>query len=142
MFKVLFGDIGSGKLFRLQYLGYSILLGLIGMGIAIAIGASIGMAEKQIGGDLQQAQAQLLAQFGIPAIVLIGALFAILFLAHLNLMAKRFRNMGLPGWWTVLAVLLAGILLSSLISQNVSNILSTLVWLALLLVPAGAFSNS
>lgn len=81
-------------------------------------------------------------QFRLLAIILTVILFPTLFLTHLNLMAKRIRNIRLPDWRTLLAIILAGILVSALVSQNASNILSTLVWLALLLIPSGAFSSS
>ena len=141
MFGVLFGDITSGRLLRLPYLGYSILIGVLGLLIAIGIGASLGIAERLVGGDIQQAQEQLREQFGIPAIIIIGAIFSVLFLAHLNLMAKRIRDMGLPGWWMVLALFVAAALTAGFVSQQASGAFNSLTWLALLLIPTGMFGG-
>jgi uncharacterized membrane protein YhaH (DUF805 family) len=51
-----------------------------------------------VGGDLQEAQAQLASDFGGPAVIVVQLLFAILFVAKLNIMAKRIRDIGLNGW--------------------------------------------
>ncbi|MEA3277530.1 MAG: DUF805 domain-containing protein [Pseudomonadota bacterium] len=141
MFRVLFGDLANGRLLRLPYLGYSILLGVIAVAIGIGIGAAIGVAENLVGGDIEAVQTQLREQFGVPALVLISVLFAGLFFAGLNLMAKRIRDIGLPGWWTVLAFLVVSVVLSLAVSQQASSGFHFLVWIVLLLVPTGAFGG-
>lgn len=115
---------------------------MLGLGIAIGIGAAIGVAENLVGGDIQQAQSQLREQFGAPAIIVVGVIFLVLFLAHLNLMAKRVRDMGLPGWWTVLALIVVAALISGLVSQQASGAFNSLVWLALLLIPTGMLGGT
>jgi uncharacterized membrane protein YhaH (DUF805 family) len=57
-----------------------------------------------VGGDLQEAQAQLASDFGGLAVIVVPLLFAILFVAKLNIMAKRIRDIGLNGWWIVLVI--------------------------------------
>ena len=141
MFRVLFGEISSGRLLRLPYLGWSVLVGVLGLAIAIGIGLAIGVAEQIVGGDLQSAQTQLTQQFGIPAIILVFALYAVLLFASLNVMAKRLRDIGLPGWWAVVAIAIIGMLISAVASQEVASGVNFLVWIALLLVPTGLFGG-
>jgi uncharacterized membrane protein YhaH (DUF805 family) len=102
MLKSYFGDVKSGRLQRLPFLGYFILLQIIMVAIAVGIGAGIGAVENLVGGDLQQAQEMLRTRFGIPVIILLAILYGALFFAMLNLEAKRIRDMGLPGWWPLL----------------------------------------
>ncbi|MBW2208518.1 MAG: hypothetical protein JRG79_16550, partial [Deltaproteobacteria bacterium] len=63
MIKALFGDVKTGRLMRLQYLGYSLLLSLLMFGFGLAIVLAIGAGEHIIGGDLQQAQDKLREMF-------------------------------------------------------------------------------
>lgn len=141
MFKTLFGDPTTGCLARLPYLGYWILLGLLGVVIAIGIGASIGAAENMVGGDIQQAQAQLREHLGLPAVLLVFAFAMLLLFGNLNLMAKRLRDMGLPGWWVVLGFVVLSALISGGISERASGGLYFLFWIALLLIPTDMFTR-
>ena len=135
MFNGLFGSVIDGRLARLAFLGYLILIAFLVIGIGIGIAVTIGIAEQVIGGDLQAAQAQLQQQFGIVAIVGIGVVFLLLAFAGLNLQAKRIRDIGLPGWWTVLGLAIAGGALSYAVSEQAASGLHSLVMLVLLLVP-------
>ena len=141
MLTTLFGDAATGRLARLPYLGYWFLLGLLGVAIAIGIGASVGVAEHAIGGDIQQAQAQLRAHLGLPAIIFIFAVGVLLLFGNLNLMAKRIRDMGLPGWWVVLGFVVLNAIISTGISERASGGLYFLFWLALLLIPTDMFAR-
>jgi uncharacterized membrane protein YhaH (DUF805 family) len=148
MFGILFGQVKTGRLLRLPYLGYSILLALIFIALGIGIGVAIGAAEHMVGGNLQQAQAMLMQQYGKPAILLVAVLGLALMFANLNLMAKRIRDTGLPGWWTVLIIVIASGILGGVTSGGAQPVSSTqaaggihaLVWLALLLIPSNLFS--
>ena len=59
-----------------------------------------------------------------------------------NIMAKRIRDIGLPGWWMVLAIFLVSGAVSYGISDHLSNGLNTLIWLVLLLVPTNALAKA
>ena len=152
MLKSYFGDVKSGRLQRLPFLGYFILLQIIMVAIAVGIGAGIGAAESLVGGDLQQAQEMLRTRFGIPVIILLAILFGALFFAMLNLEAKRIRDMGLPGWWTLLAVavisIILGVLYNLLVgaepqtSSQSSGAFSMIILLALLLIPSDTFAGN
>ena len=56
-------------------------------------------------------------------------------------MAKRFRDIGLPGWWMVLVVFILSALVSYFVSENASSGFSLLVWIALLLIPGNALTR-
>ena len=141
MFKVLIGDIKDGRLVRLPYLGYSLLLILLSVGFVFAIIIAIGAGEHIIGGDLQQAQDKLRAWFTLPFFIVFGLFFMLILFAGLNIMAKRIRDIGLPGWWSVLAIAVVTGVVSVAISDQASSGLHTLIWLALLLIPTNAFNR-
>ena len=138
MFKALFGNIINGRLMRLPYLGYSLLLVLFMFGIMFAIVLAIGGAEQLIDGDLQQAQDQLRERFTIPFFIVFGLVMALLIFAGSNIMAKRIRDIGLPGWWMALAFAVLSGVVSVAVSQQASSGLHTLIWILLLLIPGNA----
>ncbi len=57
--------------------------------------------------------------------------------AKLNIMAKRFRDIGGPGWLLVLAVAALGAALSLIAGETISSLFSSAVFLVLVLVPGG-----
>jgi uncharacterized membrane protein YhaH (DUF805 family) len=59
-----------------------------------------------------------------------------------NIMAKRVRDIGLPGWWTVAALIVLSAMVTYWISDEAGNGLHTIVWIALLLVPGSAVSSA
>lgn len=94
MLKKLFGEITNGRLMRLPYLGYSLLLAALFLGFGIAVGLMIGTGEQLMGGDLQQAQAKLAEWLSIPFMVVFGLVVALIVFAGANIMAKRIRDIG------------------------------------------------
>jgi uncharacterized membrane protein YhaH (DUF805 family) len=58
-----------------------------------------------------------------------------------NIMAKRIRDIGLPGWWTVLAVFIVSGVVSYLVSDNAGSIVNTLAWVAVVLLPGNALAK-
>jgi len=141
MFKVLFGDIYNGRLLRLPYLGYSLLLVALMIGFGLAVVLAIGVGEHLIGGDLQQAQDKLREWFTLPAMILFGLVTVLFVFSGANIMAKRLRDTGLPGWWLVLAITVLTGAVSYVISNEVSSGLHTLIWVVLLLIPGNAFTR-
>ena len=142
MITVLFGEIRGGRLARLRYLGWSLFLGLLGIVIAVGIGFATGVAENVVGGDIESAQNQLRSQFGFPAVIFVVVCFVVLLFCSLNLMAKRIRDIGLSGWWMVLAFMVFGAVISTLLSEQLGSLFHFLVWLALLLVPTDKLGRS
>lgn len=141
MLKALFGDVHNGRLMRLQYVGYSLLLSLLMVGFGIAIVAAIGLGEDLIGGDLQQAQEILRERLTLPYMVVFAAATLLFMFVGANIMAKRIRDIGLPGWWAVLALLVLFIVLSYAVSDYVSSVLQSLVWLVLTLIPGNGLAG-
>lgn len=142
MFKIYFGETRDGRLARLQYLGYSILLAAFAFGLAFLVILAIGAGEHIIGGNLQQAQDKFREVFSLPFVVLFALFYLVFAFAGANIMAKRIRDIGLPGWWMVLAVMLLTGFTSTVSSEQSGSGLYTLIWIALLLIPGGAFSKN
>ncbi|MCG6898017.1 MAG: DUF805 domain-containing protein [Thiocapsa sp.] len=141
MIKTFFGDIADGRLARLPYLGHWVLLSLAVLVLLFGIGAAIGVGEQLIGGDLQQAQAKLREWFTLPFFVLLGLVVAVVFFAGANLTAKRIRDIGLPGWWSVLAIALLVGIVTGTVSEQVGSSVQLAIWLALVLVPSNVFAK-
>jgi len=145
MIKALFGEVKTGRLMRLQYLGYSVLLSLLMFGFGLAIVMAIGVGEQIAGGDLQQVQGQLqdqlLEQLTLPVILVMAVVMPLFLFIGVNIMAKRIRDIGLPGWWTVLAIFIVSGVVSYLVSENAGNIVNTLAWVAAVLVPSNALAK-
>ena len=152
MLNTYFGDVTSGYLQRLPFVGYFILLQLIMIALLLGFAASLGVAENLVGGDLQEAQTMLREKFGIPLIIGLAIFMALFFFATLNLEAKRIRDMGLPGWWTLLAVwiisavivVIVNIVTGSdpVISKSISSAISVIGALALIFIPSDTFSGN
>ena len=141
MTKVLLGEIKTGRLRRLQYLGYSLLLSLLLFGFGLAVVLAIGAGERIIGGDLQQAQDQLRDMFTLPVMLVFAVIMPLFFFVGANIMAKRIRDIGLPGWWMVLAIVVTTGVVSYVVSSEASSALHTLVLVVLLLVPGDVFGR-
>ena len=135
MLKKLFGEVKTGRLNRLAFLGYWVLLTafMIAMGFAIVL--AIGAGEMLIGGDLAEAQETLRKWFTAPTVIVVGLVSMVTLFGHLNIIAKRVRDIGLPGWWVVLLLAIVGVVVSIQISEQASNALSMICFFALLLIP-------
>ena len=141
MFETLFGVIRKGRLTRLPYFGYSLLLALVMFAFVFAVILLIGAGEHILGGDLQQAQDQLREWFTLPFLVVFGLLSSLLTFAGINIMAKRIRDIGLPGWWMILAITALEVALSFVFSGQSGSGFHTFVWLALLFIPTNTFAR-
>lgn len=142
MFNVLWGDIQAGRLKRLPFLLWYLVVVLLTVVLGFGLGAVIGAAERMAGGESLKAQVALEDSLGPVGLIVVAALFALLLLAQLNIMAKRVRDMGLPAAWLfALGWLLLSGLVSSAGGPALGGLLSLLVLLALLFVPTGAFAK-
>ena len=141
MIKALFGEVKTGRLMRLQYLGYSLLLSLLMFGFGLAVVMAIGVGEHIAGGDLQQVQDQLREQLTLPAMLVMAVVMPLFLFIGVNIMAKRIRDIGLPGWWTVLAIFVISGVVSFMVSENAGNIVNTLAWVAAVLLPGNALAK-
>jgi uncharacterized membrane protein YhaH (DUF805 family) len=169
MLKTYFGEWGSGKLQRLPYLGYHILLMVLVVAVIFAGIFAVGATENLMGGDLEATQKLLADKFGIIAIIFIAALMFIAMLGQINILGKRIRDMGLPVLWTILGIIVLSLVLNLLFppqevtmnalavqSDNVKavtanatvtttnmivQIFDLLVFLCLVLIPGNTFGN-
>jgi len=114
MLKVYFGEWGNGRLQRLAYLGYYLLLMFLFAAIIFGAIAAVGSMENIMGGDITATQFMLTEHFGIAAIVGFALLIVAMMMAQVNILAKRIRDMGLPAVWTILCIVALSILLNIL----------------------------
>jgi uncharacterized membrane protein YhaH (DUF805 family) len=141
MFKTLWGEVKNGRLQRLPYLGYFVLLNVLLGVLVFGVLMSLDVEEGMLNGDLEQVQAGFAEHLSMP-VVLLGAVVLLLVLfASLNIMAKRLRDTGLPGWWSTLGVVAIGAMLSQIVSEQVGSGFHSLVMLALILIPTASFNK-
>jgi uncharacterized membrane protein YhaH (DUF805 family) len=107
----------------------------------LAIVFAIGAGEHLIGGDLTEAQDKLRTIFAGPAIVIVGLGYLLLLVAKLNIMTKRIRDMGLSGWWILLAIMLVLGSGSGIYSQQTGAFTFSIFSLLLLLIPSNMFGK-
>jgi len=142
MINILIGDIKTGRLLRLQYFAYSLFLLFMVISFVLLTVFAMGIGEHLLGGNLQQAQTQLRDWFTLPFILIYGVLIIILIFISINLMAKRIRDIGLPGWLTVIGIIILEGIVSATISEESGSGLHTLAWLILVLVPSNALQKT
>ena len=112
MLKTYFGEWGTGKLQRLPYFGYHILLIVLIIAIIMGTIFSVGAAENFIGGNLAETQKMLMGKFGFVAIAGIMVLIFAAILGQLNILGKRIRDMGLPVLMTIIGIMLISLILN------------------------------
>ncbi|MCK5663555.1 MAG: DUF805 domain-containing protein [Thiotrichaceae bacterium] len=142
MINALLKEIKTGRLLRLQYLGYSLFMGLLVVIFIAALVFAIGAGEHLLGGNLQDAQNQLREWFTLPLMIVFGIFMASMLFIGFNLMAKRIRDIGLPGWWSILVIMIISGALSYAVSQQASSGFHTLIWILLVLVPTNTLEKS
>lgn len=142
MLRVLLREVRDGRLRRLPYLGYGLLLGALMAMVGFMLVVFLGGAATLTGADLQETQTRIgehLGPVGVPLLAILGLGFGF---AALNLQAKRLRDMGLPGWLTLAGIVLLEVGLSLAIAPQIGSVVNGIIWLALLLVPSNAFGGS
>ena len=127
MLKVYFGEWGSGRLKRLPYLGYYVLLMVIAVAIIVGVIASASFAETRGGVDIAATQAALMEKFGVVAIIGFVVLVTAMVIAQLNILAKRIRDMGLPAVWTILGIIAVSLVLNILFPAQEAVVTTTVV---------------
>ncbi len=169
MLKIYFGEWGTGKLQRLPYFGYHILLIALIMVIIMGTIFAVGAAENFIGGNLAETQKMLMDKFGFVAIAGIMVLIFATMLGQINILGKRIRDMGLPVLWTILGIIVVSMVLnlafppeeivisaaavqsadgsataavaSTTTASMVVQIFDMIVFLCLLFIPSNTFGN-
>ena len=163
MWNIYFGDWSNGRLKRLPYLGYDVLLMVLAFAIVMGVIMLGGGFEGIMNPDL-------LAGMGVVVVIFFFLFFIALLVANLNIMAKRLRDMGLPAWKSVIAIIVISVILEilfpaqqmemSAVAVNapeganvamdmnasegsiVSNIFNLIVFLCLVLIPSDTFNKN
>ncbi len=169
MWNVYFGSWGDGRLKRLPYLGYYVLLMVLVFAVIAGTIFLVGSMEDLSGMSMADTQAALLGKFGMLGIAGVIILMFAVMIAQVNILAKRIRDMGLPAVWTILGIVAVSILLNILfpaqhvevntsVVQNaqgtlaafeasstktsmVLEIFDTIIFLCLLLIPSDTFKK-
>ncbi len=136
-----FGEFADGRLLRMPYFKYLIILFAIMFGFMLATVMLIGAAENIIGGDLTNAQDVLRNALGLPYLVILGVVMIGIFIALSNITAKRARDTGLPGWLFVTGIIVISALLSYFLSDQLSRTFSSIIGFGLLLIPSNVFAR-
>ena len=122
MLKTYFGEWGSGKLQRLPYLGYHVLLMVIVFVLIFGGIFAMGASESIMGGDIAATQAMLMDKFGILAMLGIFVIMFAALLGQVNILGKRIRDMGLPVFWTILGIILLSMVLNILFPPEIVSV--------------------
>lgn len=130
-----FRSVKNGTLDRAHFFGLFVFIAVLYILFGLGMGAMIGFAEHLIGGDIQAAQAVLRDNLTLPALIVLLVLGLTFVFAIANISAKRARDIGLPGWSTIVILIALQALLTWLGYDKLSQATSTIFLLALLLVP-------
>lgn len=142
MFNDYFGAIISGRLTRLRFAGLWLLLIVVFIGLGLAAAASIGIAEHLVGGDLTTAQRILRQNLAVPFIIIVVVVGLLILFANLNIIAKRARDAGLPGWIAAIVIAaLSGGVPQLTGSSGSGGGLGVLLLLVLAFLPTGTFKR-
>ena len=166
MLNVYFKEWKTGRLKRLQYLGYYVLLMVIA--IVLIMGAVMLGSAAQSAGEMNAES--IMSSMGIPLAIGLGVFILIMAVAQANILAKRIRDMGLPALWTILGLIAVSIVLNILFpaqtmevntaiadingttamaasaeassSSIVVQVFDAIVFLSLILIPSDTFSKN
>ncbi len=169
MLKIFYGEWGTGKLQRLPYFGYHLLLIVFIIAIIMGTIFTVGAAENFMGGNLAETQTMLMNKFGFVAIAGIMVLIFATMIAQINILGKRIRDIGLPVLWTILGIIIISMVLnitfppeeiaisaaavqsadgsatavaaSTTTASVVVQIFDMLIFLCLLFIPSNAFGS-
>jgi uncharacterized membrane protein YhaH (DUF805 family) len=119
MIQTYFGEWGTGKLQRLPYLGYHILLMVLVMAIIFGMIIAVGAVEN-MGGNIAETQTMLLEKFGMIGVIGMVILIFVAIAGQINILGKRIRDMGLPVLWTILAIVAISMLLNVIFPPEVT----------------------
>lgn len=131
-----FGHIANGRLgrgeFAVAYAVWCLILFAVLLGLSILV----GVAEPFIAGDLEAVWDTVGQSVALSLLVALAVMIGTWGFGAMNLLAKRFRDIGLPGWLCALATMffLAGA--PTLVALHEAVGLMGLIVLALCVVPA------
>jgi len=138
----LFGAVKNGRMTRLPFVIYMSCIQLVLLLYVIGVGVAAGLGDVALIGDLDQAQQRLSDFISTPFILATVVFFLAAIFAHLNILAKRIRDIGLPGWWLLLGYVIVRIILSALGYDWLALLLETVAVLSLCFVNSDAYQGS
>jgi len=169
MLKTYFGEWGTGKLQRLPYLGYHVLLIVLVMAIVFGSIMLVSTMENLMSGSIAETQIMIMEKFGILGVIGILLLIFVTILGQVNILGKRLRDIGLPVLWTILGIIVVSMVLnvifpphevtmaaasvqatdgtatavatSTTTASLIVQIFDTIVFLCLILIPSNTFRN-
>ena len=109
----LFGAPRQGRMARLAFVIYASAIQLAVLVYVIWVGVAAGLAEQAVDLDLEKAQQQLSDFLSPSLLVFTGVFLTALIYAQFNIVAKRVRDIGLPGWWVILAYVILRVAISA-----------------------------
>jgi uncharacterized membrane protein YhaH (DUF805 family) len=104
MFKDYFSEVSNGRLTSIPFLIRWLVLLAVFFALFIGLGAAIGLTERIVGGDIEALRQRLTSNLGGPVAILLLIAFLVFAFANLNIIAKRARDVGLPGWLTAIVI--------------------------------------
>lgn len=140
--EIYFKSVRTGRLQRMQYFAFSVAAVILVVLAVFGLVVGIGIAEQIIGGDIEQAQALLREKFSGIALLGIFLFIVVIGFAQLNIAAKRVRDIGLPGWPLVLAMIVLAYMISLISDGYTQQGIRFAFWLVLVLMPSGSFGAS
>ncbi|WP_294955154.1 DUF805 domain-containing protein [Sulfurovum sp.] len=127
MWNVYFGEWSKGRLKRLPYLGYYVLLIVLVIAAAFGMIFAAGSLEAVMNGTILENQAALLEHFGIATLIGVVTFMVVVIVAQVNILAKRIRDMGLPAFWTIVGLIAVSVLLNILFPVQHTEISSAVL---------------
>lgn len=129
--QVLFGELEQGRLARLPFVLYVSAIHLSLFLFVIAVVMSAGLAEHAARGDIEAAQQALSDWMSIPTLLTTGIFSLAVLFANFNVLAKRIRDIGLPGWSSLLLYVVVRSIAPYVVGDLVGLILDALFMLVL-----------
>jgi uncharacterized membrane protein YhaH (DUF805 family) len=134
----LFAELKLGRLARLPFILYVTGLQLSLLLFLLWVAFSAGLAEPAASGDLEAVQQALTDWMSLPTL-LMSAVFALpVIFAHFNILAKRIRDIGLPGWISLLVY----VIVRSLLGTVAGLVLDLLFMILLCFVASNAIKKN
>jgi len=112
MLKVYFGEWKSGRLKRLPYLGYYLLIMFLVMAIMFGGMFAMGLMDAVMGANMKVIEKAVEEGGGIVFILLFMVVMFGAMVAQINIFAKRVRDMGLPVLWTIVGLFIFAVVLN------------------------------
>ena len=148
MLRAYCGDLTKGRLARLPFLGFWVLLWVLSLLYGLGIAFGLGVVEPLVFEGLAGTREYLLANVGVAVLAALAAFCLAIGFAQLNLIAKRLRDMGGSGWLVLLALALTSASLGYALPPGggptapgnlINGVFNGCLLFALLFIPSGLF---